>query len=425
MTFYSFAESVKKISSTIALGSTLIIIAALFWSIDSTFLRPHLQTLPSALVVFLEHVLGFLPLIPFLFIYRKELKKITKKQWLAIFWVALFGGALGTTFFTKALFLTGFTDVSAVVLLQKFQPLFAIILAALFLHERFPPRFYLLASLALISGYFMTFPNPFTISTLSHTSFLIITYALLAAFAWGSATVFGKYSLKTIPFGLLTALRFGVTMVIMLIPAYKYFSIIPSIQGVQWGIFGLIILTSGAFSMYLYYSGLKRIPASLATLCELAWPVSAVVFDYFINHTHLTLLQLIGTIVLLGTITYCTWLMRVRTLTGIVHHGHKLGETTGAKTANLDVALAKKLPLGLYTCTVRWGNESHAGLLYYGINSLTNEICLEVHLLNFSADIYGREITVTTERYLRMPKKFTTTEALVKQIKKDILSAIS
>lgn len=415
----------KKTSSTIALGSGLVIVAALLWSIDSTFLRPHLQTLPSTLVVFLEHTLGFIPLIPFLFIYRKELKKITKKQWLAIFWVALFGGALGTTFFTKALFLTSFTDISAVILLQKFQPLFAIILAALFLHERFPPRFYLLASLALIGGYFMTFSNPFTISSLSHTSFLIITYALLAAFAWGSATVFGKYSLKTIPFGLLTTLRFGVTMLIMFIPAYNYFSRISTIQGIQWGIFGLIVLTSGAFSIYLYYSGLKRIPASLATLCELAWPVSALVFDYFLNHTHLTLLQLFGTITLLGTITYCSWLMRSRALTGIVHHGHKLGETTGAKTANLDLTLAKKLPPGLYTCTVTWDNESHTGLLYYGINSLTHEICLEVHLLNFSADLYGQKITVRTERYLRMPKKFATTEALVAQIKKDIIFAQS
>jgi len=35
-------------------------------------------------------------------------KTISKKQWLTIFWVALFGGALGTTFMTKALFLTGF-----------------------------------------------------------------------------------------------------------------------------------------------------------------------------------------------------------------------------------------------------------------------------------------------------------------------------
>jgi drug/metabolite transporter (DMT)-like permease len=334
---------VKKFSSHLLIGSLLIIIAALLWSIDSTFLRPHLQTLPSTLVVFLEHTLGFIPLIPFLFVYRKELKKITKKQWLAIFWVALFGGALGTTFFTKALFLTGFTDISAVILLQKFQPLFAIVLAALFLHERFPPRFYLLSTLALIGGYFMTFPNPFTISTLSHTSLLIIAYALLAAFAWGSATVFGKYSLKTIPFGLLTALRFGVTMLIMVIPASRYFSTISTIHGMQWGIFGLIVVTSGAFSIYIYYSGLKRIPASLVTLCELAWPVSAVVFDYVINHTQLTVLQLLGTVVLLGTITYCTWLMRARTLIGIVHHGHKLGEKTGAKTANLDLALAKKL----------------------------------------------------------------------------------
>jgi riboflavin kinase/FMN adenylyltransferase len=112
--------------------------------------------------------------------------------------------------------------------------------------------------------------------------------------------------------------------------------------------------------------------------------------------------------------------MRARTLIGIVHHGHKLGEKTGAKTANLDLALAKKLPRGLYTCRVTWEHESRSGLLYYGINSLTNEICLEVHLLDFNADLYEKEITVQTERFLRIPKRFATTEALVEQIKKDI-----
>jgi FAD synthase len=43
-----------------------------------------------------------------------------------------------------------------------------------------------------------------------------------------------------------------------------------------------------------------------------------------------------------------------------------------------------------------------------------------VHLLDFNADLYEKEITVQTERFLRIPKRFATTEALVEQIKKDI-----
>ena len=111
----------------IFVGAVAIAIAAILWSLDGTFLRPKLYTLPSTLVVLLEHLLGFIVLSPFLVIYRKQIKNIKKKQWIAIFWVALFGGALGTTFITKALFLTGFHDISVVILLQKFQPIFLIL----------------------------------------------------------------------------------------------------------------------------------------------------------------------------------------------------------------------------------------------------------------------------------------------------------
>ncbi|MBI5466525.1 MAG: EamA family transporter [Candidatus Kerfeldbacteria bacterium] len=109
-------------TNKILVGSLAVVFATLLWSLDGTFLRPQLYTLPSVLVVFLEHGLGFVVLVPWLLIFKNQLKLITKKQWLAIFWVALFGGALGTTFMTKALFMTGFKDISVVILLQKFQP---------------------------------------------------------------------------------------------------------------------------------------------------------------------------------------------------------------------------------------------------------------------------------------------------------------
>jgi drug/metabolite transporter (DMT)-like permease len=284
----------------IMIGSLSVVIAALFWSLDGTFLRPNLYQLPSLLVVFLEHFLGFVVLFPFLILYRHQIKLINRKQWGAIFWVALFGGVLGTTFMTKALFLTGFKDISVVILLQKFQPVFAILIASMLVGERFPKKFYIYSLIAVLAGYFVTFKNPLLITSLPSTTYLVPLYALLAAFAWGSSTAFGKYSITSIHYGVLTALRFGITALIMVIPAlYLYWSSISLITSKQWGIFGIIVFTSGALSMYLYYFGLKKIPASVATLCELAWPVSAIIFDYFLNHNSLSPTQLIGAVVLL------------------------------------------------------------------------------------------------------------------------------
>jgi len=69
----------------IFIGALAVAFAALLWSLDGTFLRPQLFALPSTLLVLLEHTLGFVVLAPFLWIFRAQLKLITKKQWLTIF----------------------------------------------------------------------------------------------------------------------------------------------------------------------------------------------------------------------------------------------------------------------------------------------------------------------------------------------------
>ncbi|PJC49430.1 riboflavin biosynthesis protein RibF, partial [Candidatus Nomurabacteria bacterium CG_4_9_14_0_2_um_filter_32_10] len=110
---------------------------------------------------------------------------------------------------------------------------------------------------------------------------------------------------------------------------------------------------------------------------------------------------------------------------GIVLPGANNGEKVGARTANLDVALAKDLAKGLYSCKVSLEGIFYRGLIYYGFNSLTNKDCLEIHILEFNDDLYGKNITATTERYLRFPKKFKSVEKLSEQIKKDLSQSFS
>lgn len=109
-----------------------------------------------------------------------------------------------------------------------------------------------------------------------------------------------------------------------------------------------------------------------------------------------------------------------QTIIGRVKKGQGMGAKIGLKTANLDTKLAKKLPKGLYTCQVILDRQNYKGLLYYGYNSLTKKDCLEIHIKNFSGDIYRKKITVTTDRYLRAPKIFASTKKLAEQIKKDL-----
>src|SRR3989338_9153434 len=134
-----------------------IVVAAFLWALDGIVLRPNLYSLPVALVVLVEHALAFLAMLPFFIAELKEIKKLKAADWGAFLWVAVFGGVLGTMFITKALFYVDFVNLSIVVLIQKLQPVFALLLAWLFLKERMPKRFFFLAALAVVTTYFITF----------------------------------------------------------------------------------------------------------------------------------------------------------------------------------------------------------------------------------------------------------------------------
>jgi drug/metabolite transporter (DMT)-like permease len=68
----------------------------------------------------------------------------------------------------------------------------------------------------------------------------------------------------------------------------------------------LIVFTSGALSMFIYYYGLKWIMASKATIYELAFPVTAVVLDYFVHGTVLSPSQILGALLIVGSVMQIT-----------------------------------------------------------------------------------------------------------------------
>ncbi len=72
---------------------------------------------------------------------------------------------------------------------------------------------------------------------------------------------------------------------------------------------------------------------------------------------------------------------------------------------------------------IKLGKERFPGLLYYGHNSISHKDCLEVHILDFNKNIYGKKITAITQYFLRPAKKFKTQKALIAQIKKDLKMA--
>jgi drug/metabolite transporter (DMT)-like permease len=282
----------------------LVIIAASLWAVDGIVLRPSLYSLPVPIVVLIESAIVAILLTPFFIKKYSYLKNLRKKDWLAFFGVALFGGAIGTMSITKALFYVNFVNLSVVILLQKLQPVFAILLATIFLKEKLQKEFFLWAGLAIVGAYIMTFglssPN---FSTGDKTTIAAL-FALLAAFSFSSSTVLSKRALRNVDYEMGTYLRFLFSSIIMLIIATSTgdISSVTEITAKQIIIFLIIAFTTGGAAIFLYYYGLKRISASVASVCELAFPLTAVVLEYFVHGNILSPAQWIGVAVLLISI---------------------------------------------------------------------------------------------------------------------------
>lgn len=118
---------------------------------------------------------------------------------------------------------------------------------------------------------------------------------------------------------------------------------------------------------------------------------------------------------------------RAWSLCGRVQRGDQVGRTLGFPTANLDVRGLVLPPNGVYAVHVEWQGQSLRGALNLGLRPTLAQpqpaLQTEVHLLDFSGDLYDEELEVTFVRRLRDERKFPSREALREQIALDIATA--
>jgi len=109
-----------------------------------------------------------------------------------------------------------------------------------------------------------------------------------------------------------------------------------------------------------------------------------------------------------------------QTLGGIVQHGSKRGRLLGYPTAN--IVIQSTLSDGVYAATVVLQNEEiYKALTFFGKNETFNETerKLEVHLLDFSGDLYDQNLSVTMLHFIRPSVKFSSVEDLIAQMHED------
>ena len=111
-------------------------------------------------------------------------------------------------------------------------------------------------------------------------------------------------------------------------------------------------------------------------------------------------------------------------LTGTVQRGRGEGASLGFKTANLTVP-SSSIPVeeGVYSAYVKVSGKTYKAAVSVGVSPLfADETAsnVEAHIIDFSDEIYGKEIEIEFIEFLRPMIKFSSTEELISTVNKNI-----
>ena len=117
-------------------------------------------------------------------------------------------------------------------------------------------------------------------------------------------------------------------------------------------------------------------------------------------------------------------------LAGKVIRGDQLGQKIGFPTANLEIPEAGKIipPPGIYAVWVILDGKKLPGMAYIGNRptvSNQKEKRIEVHLIDFSSDLYGKTLRMEFVQYLRDDQTFDSIKQLQEQLTKDKKSTLA
>src|SRR5436309_11638495 len=115
------------------------------------------------------------------------------------------------------------------------------------------------------------------------------------------------------------------------------------------------------------------------------------------------------------------------TILGTVVRGDDLGRKIGFPTANLSAHSEQFPPNGVYFAEAKLDGVVYPGVVNLGyrptMSSGRSDRVLEVYLLDFNHDVYGKDLKLRFLRYLRPERKFENVDALVHQIERDVQQA--
>lgn len=150
-----------------------------------------------------------------------------------------------------------------------------------------------------------------------------------------------------------------------------------------------------------------------------------IVFDKLIIDNEVVSSSLIRSLIKEGKVSRASNLLgRNFALSGEVINGKQLGRTIGFPTINIAPEVGKVIPLkGVYKTKVIIDNDFFQGVTNVGSNPTvidTKNIKIETHIINFDKMIYGKNVKILFEDFIREEKKFNSIDELKEQLIIDV-----
>jgi drug/metabolite transporter, DME family len=291
-------------------GPWLVGLGAALWGTESAWRIPLNQLFDAQVIVFWEHVLILLMLLPLLISKLAALPRINARTWSYLIFSAFAGSAVGTVFFTLAL---KYGNPTVVNVILNIQPIISTLGAFFLFGDRLTPRFFFYAGIAILAGIFLSVEHPTLIGESFEKAGLNLgtAYALVCALFWGLATVAGRGTMIGMPLRLAASLRVAIGLICMTLILLIYGKLnrvslwAPAAQAhMTTAIVSLILLASisGGIPLLIYFEGLRLTRASTAGYFEMMQTLAAVCITWGFFHAALHWHQVIAGIVLIAAV---------------------------------------------------------------------------------------------------------------------------
>jgi drug/metabolite transporter (DMT)-like permease len=286
-------------------GPALVVAGASMWGLETYWRVPLGKKLDADILVFHEHWLGLLLTLPFLIAGAGSLRGASRKAIVSMIGSGVLGSALGTVCFTQALELL---NSSLANLLLNVQPVISVLVSWAWLRERPRSGFYPWAAVALACGVAMAW-SPGRVES-PHRLALGLVFITATALCWGASTTFGRAAMIEIDFKTGTALRYliGTVATFVLAELHGNFAgrlrldvlATPETMRQMAGLLVVAAITP----TFLYFAGLARTRASVATFAEMAQTFASLIVTWGVLGDALAPHQVVAGVVLLVAVAF-------------------------------------------------------------------------------------------------------------------------